>query len=502
MDKIIVLKVDDASPIVMMKKNGLFTPMNDQEWKRRIHHYSYLHDAAKVKMQRKKLKKMNIVCKAKATSSLPNAPGQCILRQTGFGTQRDLPKQEDLRRGTQAILSLAELFPDPAVGYTMAATILCGMRARALREAEPDFHPVMAISCPDRLTPLFSKIALSIVPRKKWKGKNCMVKRNPVLDLEAYSTNICNFSCVKVKRGKARSVPLPFPYVDTVALVIGTRASGQWNQMVPHLQDAAVILLNCKLPGGWGVKKVPSYAIAQYDPELAKAIEDSAPYMAALLRWWWMAEDPSDWAGSVIQAARNVLGKPDGRYATVEFDPWYLRQAVYHRVILSFFDDAERHGWLTPEEAEFHRQAVADVFDPAPPTPTAPRRAEDPEVFLSTMRKLVAEYPDHIAGVDEAYHANKKQFAAAWRDIGQVRHLVVLESVWKAAYTKAIRADKSIDASFLERKDWALELQKVLSNKGVIKAASAGYRYRYDLLANGTRDQTYVLAIPAKLLDP
>ena len=54
MDKIIVLKVDDASPIVMMKKNGLFTPMNDQEWKRRIHHYSYLHDAAKVKMQRKK----------------------------------------------------------------------------------------------------------------------------------------------------------------------------------------------------------------------------------------------------------------------------------------------------------------------------------------------------------------------------------------------------------------------------------------------------------------
>ena len=29
---------------------------------------------------------------------------------------------------------------------------------------------------------------------------------------------------------------------------------------------------------------------------------------------------------------------------------------------------------------------------------------------------------------------------------------------------------------------------------------AAGYRYRYDLLANGTRDSTYVVAIPARLL--
>ena len=74
------------------------------------------------------------------------------------------------------------------------------------------------------------------------------------------------------------------------------------------------------------------------------------------------------------------------------------------------------------------------------------------------------------------------------------------EKVWMTWYAKAVKADNTIDAAFLQKPRWELELQKVLGTAGVIKAPAAGYRYRYDLLANGTRDSTYVVAIPARLL--
>lgn len=74
------------------------------------------------------------------------------------------------------------------------------------------------------------------------------------------------------------------------------------------------------------------------------------------------------------------------------------------------------------------------------------------------------------------------------------------EKVWMTWYAKAVKTDNTIDAAFLQKPRWELELQKVLGTAGVIKAPAAGYRYRYDLLANGTRDSTYVVAIPARLL--
>ena len=69
-----------------------------------------------------------------------------------------------------------------------------------------------------------------------------------------------------------------------------------------------------------------------------------------------------------------------------------------------------------------------------------------------------------------------------------------------AWYAKAVKADSTIDASFLQNDRWAAELQKLLGQAGVIKIPASGYRYRYDLLGNGTRDSTYVVATPARLL--
>lgn len=75
------------------------------------------------------------------------------------------------------------------------------------------------------------------------------------------------------------------------------------------------------------------------------------------------------------------------------------------------------------------------------------------------------------------------------------------ESVWAAWYAKAVKADHTIGCPlFFRSPRWELELQKALGKAGVIKLPTSGYRYRYDLLANGTRDVTYVVATPARLL--
>ena len=52
----------------------------------------------------------------------------------------------------------------------------------------------------------------------------------------------------------------------------------------------------------------------------------------------------------------------------------------------------------------------------------------------------------------------------------------------------------------MEESVWAAWYAKALGKAGVIKLPTSGYRYRYDLLANGTRDVTYVVATPARLL--
>ena len=497
MDRLATLTYGNGSPDILEEDHGKLIPVKDTKWRSKIHHYRHMTDKARARFRQKKLKKAKIVCEAHAPQRLPNARKKLDVQHL----VRD-PQQQDYRTGLITLLGLAVLFPDRAIGYTLIATILCGLQAHALRCVDRSFSAVMAVTCAEQLHPLFISLIHSIIPRNEWTGKHCVIERDErdaVLDFSQYSANIQNFSRVKVKRKKIRSVDLPFPYVDTVALAVQATGS-QWNAVSAYLQDAAVIFLNCKLQSGWGPTKLPHFSITQYDPKLANDIIANASYMAVLLRRWWEAEGVESWADAVIQRAKVSFGKQDDRYVSVEFDPKKLRSAVYYQVLLDFFNWAQRLGLMTAEELEPYRKAVKDVFDPDPVVPNPPRRAEDPDVFLSVMRTLVAEHSNCIAAVDVPYRKNQKQFSAAWREIGGNRYLVILESVWKTAYAKALRADKGIDDSILRQEDWALDIQKALVKNDCIKAASSGYRYRYDLFRNGTKDNTYVLAIPAELL--
>ena len=58
-----------------------------------------------------------------------------------------------------------------------------------------------------------------------------------------------------------------------------------------------------------------------------------------------------------------------------------------------------------------------------------------------------------------------------------------------------------MDVSILRLEGWERILQKSLAETGYIKAPNSGYRYRYDLLENGTRETTYVVAVPRALLE-
>ena len=152
---------------------------------------------------------------------------------------------------------------------------------------------------------------------------------------------------------------------------------------------------------------------------------------------------------------------------------------------------------MTAGEAASFRTSVRAVYDPEPVPQQLVRHAEDPDVFLETMKALAAE--SAISGPDEPYWKSDKRLGA-WRDIAGSRYLVMPEREWARAYRRKVQTDKSVDTSFFQNKDWSKELQKQMNEASLIKPASSGYRYRYDLFGNGTRDKTYVVAVPEALL--
>ena len=251
---------------------------------------------------------------------------------------------------------------------------------------------------------------------------------------------------------------------------------------------------------GWGAASVPTYSLTAWDDQLFEKIIAKAPQAARLLGWWW-GTSSDDWAQDVVRRAHDQLGRPSGRFRTFSYEPTALCKAVAYQVLLDFVALVSDRQWLPPDVADSYRQRLRDIFDPAPlPPPTAPRRAEDADVFLEKL-KLLIDHPDQIVPPGKPYaRPQRGKVAAAWRQIGGEEYLIMEEKIWMTWYAKAVKTDSAIDATFLQNDRWAAELQKLLGQAGVIKIPASGYRYRYDLLANGTRDTTYVVATPARLL--
>lgn len=469
-------------------KQKQWVPLDEQFFKRHIDGYGSLCEHSRKKARRKFINNCQIIKKIKIPETIPNI------------TDKQYDKHDP---DALSVLSICNLFKEQEAGYLLCANLLCGMHVNAIRKAAPEFQPVLAInsnSSPQIIEPL-TTIIRAIYRTTDWYNDSHEFTQKHILDYRSepgdFPKHIQDFTRGKASVKQYQKFKYILPYSGSAVLVIGAD-SMQIREAVPHLVNAAVLLLN-SAPGDLNPTKLQ---VTAYSPEIAGHIRENRKKLASLFRWWWgeALKDEDSWAQRIVQAARASFGKPDSKYKRVELDPKKLRNAILYQVLLSFLDEVEAAELMTAEELAPYRQGAKEVFDPAPPEPVQPRHAEDPDVFLEIMKTLVDNPPAPIVAED-AQFVKKDKHLAAWRTISEERCLVFLEADWANAYSKLAKARKDVDCSYFHRENWARDIQKLLCERGLIKAPSSGHRYRYDLMGNGTRDTTYVVAIPAHLLE-
>ena len=491
--RIIRVKTGPGQPIFLAEEDGRYVPLPENFWAGRIHNFRYLTIEGREKRRRKLLQEMDIKTVRVRTDQPP------AWWKIHDDDGKHPPSVAECRQGAESLLSLLDVFPSTEAGAMLLATVLLGLRAADLKQYEPSLRPCVAFRGPPQLERVMKCLFKSILPRKRWKGKNFSIWRKRVVDLNE-PLSLVDISRAKVRIAKLKSTWLSLPPENAVLLVLHGRDT-TWGKFSDDLSQTGIVFVNSGLSAnGWGAASVPTYSLTAWDDQLFEKIIAKAPQAARLLGWWWGISG-NDWAQDVVRRSHDQLGRPGGRFRTFSYEPKALCRAVAYHVLLDFVALVSDRQWLPPDVADSYRQRLRDIFDPAPlPPPTAPRRAEDADVFLEKL-KLLIDHPDQIVPPGKPYaRPQRGKVAAAWRQIGGEEYLIMEEKIWMTWYAKAVKTDSAIDATFLQNDRWAAELQKLLGQAGVIKIPASGYRYRYDLLGNGTRDSTYVVAIPARLL--
>lgn len=491
--RIIRVKTGPGQPIFLAEEDGRYVPLPENFWAGRIHNFRYLTIEGREKRRRKLLQEMDIKTVRVRTDQPP------AWWKIHDDDGKHPPSVAECRQGAESLLSLLDVFPSTEAGAMLLATVLLGLRAADLKQYEPSLRPCVAFRGPPQLERVMKCLFKSILPRKRWKGKNFSIWRKRVVDLNE-PLSLVDISRAKVRIAKLKSTWLSLPPENAVLLVLHGRDT-TWGKFSDDLSQTGIVFVNSGLSAnGWGAASVPTYSLTAWDDQLFEKIIAKAPQAARLLGWWWGISG-NDWAQDVVRRSHDQLGRPGGRFRTFSYEPKALCRAVAYQVLLDFVALVSDRQWLPPDVADSYRQRLRDIFDPAPlPPPTAPRRAEDADVFLEKL-KLLIDHPDQIVPPGKPYaRPQRGKVAAAWRQIGGEEYLIMEEKIWMTWYAKAVKTDSAIDATFLQNDRWAAELQKLLGQARVIKIPASGYRYRYDLLANGTRDTTYVVATPARLL--
>ena len=466
--------------------------LEERYLRKELSHYADLTLKGRRKAVDRYLKGIPVILRARIDESLPNV-GHHILGRS--------PCRDDFRAGADAFLRLLDLFEDPEVGAILAANLLCGFQMTTLRQIFPAFSPTVSIpEAGESLEQILRLILGAATPRHHWRGKHCKVRRAPVLDYRESGDGIIlkfqDFSRIKIMLSGRKSPAAPFPYTDTAALIIGA-SSGQIREAAPYLERCSVIALGCKLPKELSARRLSHRQLGACDPQIIEAWRTHGAEIAMVLRLWQEYELPI--AAIKAQVSSRFL-PPDKRFIAVVPHPDKLRAAVYLAALIAFLRMLAEYSLLSSEESAAREETLTALFFPPPPPPPAPKRqSEDPQVFLELLAEHIRQSPEDIAGPDEPYRKKDRRLGA-WRTISGTQHLVMAEQVWKKWYHRQVRSRPNLDTACLSRDAWEKDMQKALADAGVIKAPSAGFRYRYDLYNDGSRDSTYVLAVPAHLL--
>ena len=418
----------------------------------------------------------------------------------------------DFKTGAHLLLATTTLFQNQAVGYYLVACVLSGMRCVSLRQVCPDFRPRLHIrSLDDMVAQILSTWVESCIQRENWKRKKNRprIARKAVLNYRktsnyAYEVDkqLIDFdrATLKVRKRKLNS---PVPYEDTLLVVIDATGA-QLNDLAPLTENSGAIYVNCKRLEG-GATIFTSADVSSYSPDSLDLFrnDESCKSLAWLLRCWGDPEcNYSDWAEKIVRKAKSSLGKPDQRYIAVTFEPNTLREAIFHQVFLNFLEICELNKWLSPEELAAHRAGAQQAFAPLKITETDNPRMEDPEIFLQLLRSWFNDHPEAIAGQGQSIGKSTKILGAI-RTIGKddsKKDFLILHEPWLDKVYLSLARKAKYDVSFSAANDWKQKMQRLLCEADILKHSGTNYRYRYDLFENGSRDTTYVLAIPLALL--
>ena len=483
--KIIILRAF-ATWVLWLKTADGWTLHDDRMLAKQIAGYRDMHDTARRKALNRLLAEADDIFKARVPACLPN-----IKRSDAA-----VKSLSDYRSGCAAFLHLTMLFAAENAGCILVSYLLAGLHAEALRRYAPDIR--FGISVADRsegIADIIQAIVKSVVDRARWHGRHCRITRSAVLDCRNSNPLIGNkpldFTCVRLNaHHKLRT---PAFYSDTAACILGADSTFL-REVEPYMRDACVFLVGCSA-NDWGAMRLSSGDLSWYDPAVLNGLQEQRQQIAAVLHEWWQAlDDEAAWAANIVAQAKASFGKPDSRYVAVTLNPKQLRDAVAYRVLLSFLDFAVEQNWLAAEDADHYRTVAKSAFDPEPIEQVPVQRMEQPDVFRQIMDRMIEECSAKIVPLSERFVKADKPLAA-YREISGELYLVMLETAWARWYLRAARK-AGVDTSFAQQPNWEREMQKLLCEADMIKTPSSGYRYRYDLYGNGSRDSTYVIALP------
>ena len=469
--------------------------------------YRRLCDSEKAKVTRRFFKDAK-VADAGICDLLPNSGGKIKPADAN----KHVPDQDDLKHGAGALLQIRHLFPSLLMGYLIVADLLIAMRCSAICSAcrgtvrfITEFRSASA-----ELADLLSQLIGLAVTKHHWGGQiskkiSVKIQRDAVLDYRTQVAGrpyaVAQFSEVKVRFKNRKPFRTPASYRDTVALIIGA-SSSQIKKALQEMTEAVVWAVNSPHPEKMNVDVRKAEDLSFVNTTISDQLAADAPYIRALLRWWWAAEDGGEdnWAIAVVKRAKARL-KPlhQGDYDLLSPSLVKLRHAIRCEVVLNFIDTAVREGYLPADMADGFHAEVEEAFYPQPVVAAALRRIEDPGEFLALMQTIVGNKLTAIIPCGQ--HFVKAKHFGALRDIANAAYLVMPEKTWATEYRKTAKAE-GIDTSFCEKSGWERDLQRILGAAGKIKTSGSNPRYRYDLHENGTKDSTYVVAVPWDTVKP
>ena len=318
------------------------------------------------------------------------------------------------------------------------------------------------------------------------------MKQIPVLDYAPGNRWFIDFSRLIIKIKRKKKVFHPVAFVNSAVLVCQAEKD-QRDEALPHLGGSFHLLVNCAKSNAPGVITVSDKDLKGVDTDAPSRFTLKHPSVAVLLRHWTDSQSEA-WASEMIARAKDAIGIHDSRIVGIAYDPVTLRKAVRREVLLDFLEQSEAIGLLTPDEHSTFINKV-ETAGAAP----VPRKAEDPEVVLSVVRRFILENSEKIAQPDEDI-TPKSGHVAAWRTINHDDVLVFDEKAFFPWYRSQIKGDDTIDASIFKDDKFDLIILRNLVADGKIKPHGDNPRYAYNLYAKGKANRINVVCFYSREL--